>query len=101
MLTLEDGTLVHSQVEAVYFLNNKSHLVFPNPVREGGAFYLLSDFPVEGDGVIYDVWGRRMIQFAIQEKQQEIQVNRLSKGVYFIMIYQEGKLISRLPFVVQ
>ncbi len=101
VLTLEDGTLIYSGIETVYYLNNKSHLVYPNPVRQGGTIFLLSEFPVEGDVVIYDVWGRRMLQFAIQEKQQEINVSRLNKGTYYIMIYQMGKLISRLPFIVQ
>jgi hypothetical protein len=101
MVILEDGRTILSSVETVYYLNNLAHIIFPNPVRQGGHFYLLSDFPVDGNAVIYDAWGRKIMEFVIQEKQQAINVNRLSRGIYFIMIFRQGKLISRLPFVVQ
>ena len=101
MVTLEDGSMILSAVETVYYLNSKSHIIFPNPVSKGGHFYLLSDYPVDGEAVIYDGWGRKIMQFSILEKQQEIPVNRLTSGIYFIMIFQQGKLTGKLPFVVQ
>ena len=101
LLTLDNGTVISSAIETVYYLNSNSHIIFPNPVQKGGRFYLLSDFPVEGNGVIYDAWGRVMMHFAISDKQQEIPVNRLNGGVYYMIIFQQGKLLRRLPFIVQ
>jgi hypothetical protein len=100
-VTLEDGSEIVSAVETVYYLDSKSHIIFPNPVSKGGHFFLLSDYPVDGEAVIYDGWGRKIMQFSIVEKQQEIPVNRLTSGIYFLMIFQQGKLTGKIPFVVQ
>ncbi len=101
IVTLDDGRIISSGIETVYFLDNTSHIIFPNPVPAGGRLFLLSDFPVEGEGVVYDAWGRKMMQFTIEEKQQQIQVNRLTPGMYYLVIFQQGKLVSRIPFMVQ
>jgi hypothetical protein len=45
---LNNGSTINSPVETVYYLHQQSHIIFPNPVLRGQRFYLLSDFPVEG-----------------------------------------------------
>ncbi len=100
LVTLENGLIVRSSVETVYYLNKSSHLLFPNPVPSGASIFLLSDFPVEGEGVVFDAWGRKMLQFAISEKQQEISIAALRKGIYYMILFREAKLIRRLPFII-
>jgi poly(3-hydroxybutyrate) depolymerase len=97
-----------AQVTAIYektadFLGLK---LFPNPVANGQSLMLFSDGKIN-ETVDLKITGTDGKIVAVAEKQTiekgnntiQVSLNGLAKGLYFLQIFQDRKLIRSLPFV--
>ena len=97
---LENGTVIKSKEESVYYLNNKSHIIFPNPTVAGTAIYILSENVDDELAEIFDMQGRKISEFVIQEKMQKIPLLPTSRGHYAIRITKNGITVQHLSFLI-
>ncbi len=70
------------------FSNGGVQSCFSNPVYE--CLYL-SAFAKWDNGQILDINGQVIIHFYMQGEQQEIKVNDLPKGIYFLRLRMENQ----------
>jgi hypothetical protein len=74
------------------------YLVFPNPTSEK-LHFKLSDYEITAIR-IYNFQGRMISDLNITEDFKSIDVSGLNPGVYFLVVFEEGKIVS-MPFVRQ
>jgi hypothetical protein len=75
--------------------------VYPNPAYNG-SFNISIQENVADDIQIHDLFGRLLLQVAwhANEKEKEIPLPLGAKGVYFVSVWKEGKLIGREKLIV-
>jgi hypothetical protein len=84
---LSDGSVIKSREETVYYLGGKQYLLYPNPVIRGQDIFLLTEQPDDQQGVIYDVAGRVLLRFTIEERNQRVPVSSFPAGYYLMRIF--------------
>jgi hypothetical protein len=98
---LEDGSIIYASPETVYFLNNKAHIVFPNPVPRGTDIAVLSELPADETALVYDNYGRLLMKKTISEKVQKLPTSSLPAGMYHVrIIHTDGQLL-RYSFIIR
>jgi hypothetical protein len=98
---LDDGSVVYSSRETVYFLNGGSFLVYPNPARRGEHIHVLSELPEDQKALIYDNVGRLVLRVILNEKVKPISTVGLAPGIYYIRVMQGNAMVKRISFVIQ
>ena len=86
-LTLADGTIIYSQEEIIYFLANNEFIVYPNPAKVTSGFNVLRKDLDDATLLLYDLYGRRIMEVAIKDLVNAIPTSTLQRGVYFMAIY--------------
>jgi Subtilase family len=97
---LEDGTVISSSQETVYYLNNRLHIIYPNPSPRGTDISVLSEQPGDETALLYDNFGRLLIKVVITEKIQKLPTGNLPAGVYHLRILPDGKPSLRYSFII-
>jgi hypothetical protein len=100
IVTLNNGVVIRSKEEVVQNLNSKSHIIFPNPSIAGNSINILTENVDDELAEIFDMQGKKILKFVIEEKQQQIPNLPASKGMYTIRISKNGKTVSRLSFII-
>lgn len=98
---LKDGTVIKSNAEIVYYLNNRAHIVYPNPVMQGSGLFILSEEVNNQELLIMDQTGRVVVRSKIRDKNQVLNTGRLAKGVYMLRILDASKPVFTTRFLVQ
>lgn len=100
VLELNDGSLLYSSLQTVFYVPLNEVLVFPNPVFTGEIIEIvLPNF--EGRTIkIYDSWGRLVEEYDLLNQFESIETYNRSAGIYFYQIVDaegnkeyEGKVI--------
>lgn len=91
-IDLENGGVLFSDTVAIYFLNDKKLLIFPNPVAPRGCLNVLSNSPEEVVFVLFDVLGKLILEKKMENPREEIRLPGLPRGVYFWGTRVNGKL---------
>lgn len=95
VLKLNNGAQLVSNEAFVYYFKNGDFVLLPNPVRQGQKLTILSNNFIENTLVIVDVTGRKVLQQQISSSRSDINVAALSRGMYFVIVYNEKeKLFS-------
>jgi hypothetical protein len=73
--------------------------IYPNP--SSGILYIESPLPFsENSGIkITDLLGKEVVNSDKVEQTTRVDVSQIKKGIYFLYIYEDGKLIAREKFV--
>ncbi len=101
VVELEDGSLIHSEPETVFYSNNKPNIIFPNPVPQGMPLQVLVEQPGAATAHIYDAQGKLTKKVSLEEKLNEISTRGLAKGLYFMRVFEVGKQSTIYHFVIQ
>ncbi|MBT8394878.1 MAG: M28 family peptidase [Flavobacteriaceae bacterium] len=73
-------------------LGNNQVKIFPNPVSTK-LFIEFSEFS-DGEIELFDLFGKKVYDRSITDQSEEINVNILSKGLYFVRINIDGKTLN-------
>ncbi len=98
-LTLANGKIVYSGTEIVYFTGNADFVIYPNPAPVANGFSILRKDLEDATLIIYDQYGRKILEFELQDLINPVKTSPLQRGVYFIGIhYKNGtkKHIQRI-----
>jgi hypothetical protein len=101
LVYLNDGTIVYSNPETIYFLNDKAHIVFPNPVTWGTDISIVSEQPDDETALIYDNQGRLLVNMVIVEKVQKLPTASFPSGMYHLRILSRDKPPVRYSIIVR
>lgn len=84
------------------FILNKTLNVFPNPVTQGDDLTLTFGLPFTGKVSLYNLTGKKVLQVNIDNKQKRnIDLSKLTNGVYMLKVATEKAQITRKIVVVQ
>jgi hypothetical protein len=101
LVYLNDGTIVYSNLETIYFLNDKAHIVFPNPVTRGTDVSIVSEQPDDETALIYDNQGRLLVNMIITDKVQKLPTSAFPAGMYHLRILSRDKPAVHYSFIVR
>ncbi len=96
-----NGSQIISHTAAITYFIGTDFIAKPNPLPQGQNLSVLSSTLVTGALVIYDVWGRKLLQQEITNANNIIRTNTLSKGVYFIIIYDNKQEVYKGKLIVE
>ncbi|WP_158538645.1 S8 family peptidase [Chitinophaga skermanii] len=97
-ITLRDGRIIYSDISSVEVLRGAAMIVFPNPVQQQMEV-VTGD--IEGEEVlkIIDAQGRVRKLVAHVSARHTLQLGSLPAGVYWCILYRDGKAIGKISFV--
>jgi len=102
-LELAGGKIIYSQPETVYSFSGNSFIIFPNPVAQGQLLEILTNSNIISDItlLVYDSYGRKIIQKTLNNFQEKLSTANLSKGLYFFRFIVDGEKDVIMRVVVQ
>lgn len=79
----------------------KDMLLYPNP--SDGSFYLQSEsnLPEPSKAEIYSSSGKKVMECAVQGKQNKMNVEELTNGVYFLQLWSNQTLLYRTTIIIE
>lgn len=76
-------------------------VIFPNPTQDKFTIHTQNYLYADGKIMLYDVYGRLVISQTIQNELEEININRLSSGVYIVKVFDGKKELKNLKLIKQ
>ncbi len=100
-ITLDDGKIIYSNPEIVYYLADSKYLVFPNPVNRSQRLSIHSSSDDPSTIILFNSQGQKVLEKQLRDPVEEITINKLQKGVYFYIIYKNNKKDSQGNILIQ
>lgn len=92
-IILADGSRIASEPLEVYYLNDKSILVYPNPAISEPAVHILFDQRPAYSLELLDSSGRLLASYLNPQNPQVVQVRDWPIGAYIIRVnYEDGSM---------
>jgi hypothetical protein len=101
VVTLNNGTNINSTEAVVYFTASDDYVLLPNPVPRGQNLTILSNNFSTNIANIYDIAGHKILEQSLNGTRTDININRLAKGMYFVVIYSEGAKVFTGKILIQ
>ena len=99
-IQLQDGRLIYSNTDVVYYLATTAYLLYPNPAPVYGGFKILQQQPDLIRVLVHDATGRLVKDEIQQGLVVTITTLGLQKGLYFVTIVKEDKKEFRGKIVI-
>lgn len=99
-VSLKNGTVIYSQIEAVTYVEPGKYLLLPVPVKKNEAINLYTTIPDNEIITLTDAVGRIVLKKQIQFTHEYIQTSALQAGLYFYQITKKGVRVSSGKLVV-
>lgn len=100
-LQLQDGRMIYSNPEAVYFTGKVEYVVFPNPAKVSGGFKLLQKDAEAIRVLMHDATGRLLKDEMHTDLVNKVSTINLQKGLYIVTILKAGKKVFMGKIVLQ
>ncbi len=101
VVMLDNGEIITSNEATVYYFKNADYIIAPNPSIHGQGFYVLSNDVSSNAITLFDEIGRKFISQKIEAQHQFIATAQLSKGIYFIAIFNDdNKLVYKTKIII-
>jgi hypothetical protein len=94
VIGLKNGGRVLSEYQTVYFANQASSLVFPNPVSPSSELAVMSD-AAGGVFQLIDLNGKLSLQWDISNSIEYIPLNSIRQGLYTYRIISTERILSK------
>jgi len=86
-IILNNGEIIYSEPETVYYLNNGNYIIYPDPVSQDQSISLFSKVIIDNSVMqVFNTSGMQVFEKALDDVIVSIPPGRLSKGFYFIRI---------------
>jgi hypothetical protein len=91
-IELNNGMIIYSNPQSIYYFITTRYLIFPNPVKVTGSLSVLTrEEPVNTYLLLYNTLGQQVLQYRLQQTVETVPLHGLKSGVYFVMIRKNGK----------
>ncbi len=92
-VTLMNGLSINSEPQSIYYFLTTRYLIFPNPVSATGTLSVLTkEEPENGTWLLlFNALGQKALQYRLTQTVENIPMNRLKAGIYFVIIQKNGK----------
>jgi hypothetical protein len=93
-ITLEDGNIVYSDTAALYYGDDRTYIVYPNPVH---ASVQPLEVLTDGDNltmVFYDATGRIVKTQGLYNSLFRFSMTDVNRGFYIYRIFRNGKAVA-------
>jgi len=91
-LELDDGKVIYTSPETVYYLAGAEFIVFPNPARSNQPVsYLSGDFLHTTTLQVFNVLGQKVVEQVMDDVRGQIPAGRLSSGLYLFRFVRDGE----------
>ncbi len=97
---MSNGSSFYTQPEQVLIFGGQSYYVFPNPLRQGSVLRFLSDETDNTVFVLYDLQGRKIIEYKVSGYSSAIRLPLLQKGTYYYTILTSGVVQLSSPLII-
>lgn len=95
-IKLNNGSVIYSSTDLVYYFPNNPVLVYPNPVRQNQLVNIIARDPGVYSIKIYDANGRLVYEQLLDNISQQMLGLRLSTGLYIVkVIGDDGKTFTQ------
>jgi hypothetical protein len=85
-IKLNNGNILYSNTDVVYYLPAEPVIVYPNPGQRNEPVHIVVKDPGVYSIAVYDVNGKQLYQQTLNDILQEIPAVNLSAGLYFIKV---------------
>lgn len=99
-VSLKNGTVIYSQIEAVTYVEPGKYLLLPVPVKKNEAVNLYTTIPDNEIITLTDAVGRIVLKKEIQFTHEYIQTSALQAGLYFYQVTKKGVRVSSGKLIV-
>lgn len=99
-VSLKNGTVIYSQIEAVTYVEPGKYLFLPVPAKKNEAINLYTTIPDNEIITLTDAVGRIVLKKEIQFTHEYIQTSSLQAGLYFYRITKKGVRVASGKVVV-
>ena len=100
-LELMNGKFVYSDIVVVYYLGQNNFIVFPNPLQRNQPLQILSKDGFNHTVKLVDIFGRTVWNQKINNLLETISVNKLSTGIYILLIEKENKKVLHRKIIIR
>ncbi len=102
-LELMNGGVVYSQSEIVYYLAESKFIIYPNPVQQFQPLEILTsnDIITDVNLVVYDTYGRKVLQKTLNNFREQLSTGQLSKGMYIFRFMVKDEKDTIMKVIVQ
>jgi hypothetical protein len=90
-IELQNGAVIYSDPQTIYYFLHSKYLVFPNPAKTGGSLQVVTEDPDQVRLVLFNTLGQKLLEQNLNETTEHISLQGLQRGLYFIMILKKGK----------
>ncbi len=89
VITLNNGSIIVSNEDSVYYFKSQHYIIVPNPIQHQSSFSVLSESVSSNTIMLFDMAGRKLLTKKISEQHQNIATANLAAGIYLIVIYND------------
>ncbi|OQP51752.1 hypothetical protein A4H97_26440 [Niastella yeongjuensis] len=91
-IELNNGMIIYSSPQSIYYFLTTRYLIFPNPVKTTSYLSVLArEEPENTYLLLYNTLGQQVLQYRLQQTVEMVPLHGLTSGVYFAMIKKNGK----------
>ena len=100
-IDLQNGNVIYSEVQTIYFTGNDHYVVYPNPVARPQSITILSAQLNNPVWQLFNMYGQKIMERKLSNLAEQLSTASLVKGAYFYVITENGKKVSIGKLVVQ
>lgn len=99
-LELDNGQVIYSNQETVYYAGISNYVIYPNPVRQSNSVNIIST-EINGSSIqLFNSVGIKVLEKELDDIVVSISTASLPKGVYFIRITKAEKRVHISKLVI-
>ena len=99
-LILNNGTVIFSNEEIVYYLANQDFIFYPNPTPVAKGFNVLRSNLDDATLILYDVYGKKVKQLLLLDLVNPVQTSSLQRGIYIAVVFDKNGKRTRTQKIV-
>jgi hypothetical protein len=91
-IELNNGKIIYSDPQSVYYFLTTRYIIFPNPVRSTGNLTVLTkEEPENTYLLLFNTIGQQVLQYRLTNTVESVPLPGLKNGIYFMLIRKNGK----------
>jgi hypothetical protein len=89
-IILNNGQILYSTLQTIYYTGNRSYFLYPNPVYRPQPIHILANELNNPVFRLFTVSGQLVLEKTLTQLQENIPTHRLSRGFYFYTLQAPG-----------
>lgn len=94
-ITLNNGKIIYSSIETVWYVAQDEFVVFPNPLQQNQFINILTDNSGNNMFQLFSADGKKIFEKTLSQSLDQVYLSGLDKGIYIFTIRKkERKMLS-------